>query len=99
MLFGTDCIYDDTNVPTGLQAQCLYQPGEIPLAGADPLVRYVETTVSFVHSHIEFLTTENMQENPPFKRSREAYSIYGLNLPLTVCEKILGTNATRFLAL
>ena len=99
LLFGTDCIYDDTNVPTGLQAQCLYQPGEIPLAGADALVRYVETTVNFVHSHIEFLTTENMQENPPFKRSRAAYSIYGLNLPLTVCEKILGTNATRFLAL
>ena len=38
MLFGTDIIYDDMNVPTGMQAQCLYQPGEIPLGGAGELL-------------------------------------------------------------
>ena len=31
IFFGTDSIYDDTNVPTGVQAQCLFQPYEIPL--------------------------------------------------------------------
>jgi len=36
ILFGTDPIYDETNVLAGMQAQCLYQPSEIPLGDADP---------------------------------------------------------------
>ena len=97
ILFGTDLIYDDTNVPTGLQAQCLYQPYEIPLNGADPVERYVETSVEFVASHLEFLQTDHVQEHPPFKRSRKPFSIVGLNLPADVCAKILSRNAERII--
>jgi predicted TIM-barrel fold metal-dependent hydrolase len=95
ILFGTDMIYDDTNVPTGIQAQCLYQPGEIPLQGADPKEKYVETTVVFFSSHLDFLTTGRVQVDPPFKRSRKGYSITGLDLPAEVCDKILYLNAAR----
>jgi predicted TIM-barrel fold metal-dependent hydrolase len=95
VLLGTDIIYDDTNVPTGIQAQCLYQPGEIPLGDADPKDRYVETTAAFFASHLDFLTTDQVQVNPPFKRCRKGFSITGLALPPEVCQKILYRNASR----
>jgi predicted TIM-barrel fold metal-dependent hydrolase len=97
ILFGTDLIYDDTNVPTGLQAQCLYQPYEIPLGDADPKERYVETSVEFVNSHLEFLQTDHIQEHPPFKRCKKRFSIVGLNLPIEINEKILYHNAKRLI--
>lgn len=97
ILFGTDLIYDDTNVPTGLQAQGLFQPYEIPLNGADPVERYVETSVEFVESHLEFLRTDHIQEHPPFKRSLKPFSIVGLNLPDEVNEMILYRNAERLI--
>ena len=95
ILFGTDIIYDDTHVPTGIQAQCLYQPGEIPLGDADPEDTYVQTTAEFFFSHLDFLTTGNVQVDPPFKRSQKGFSITGLDLPAEVCEKILSRNASR----
>lgn len=97
ILFGTDSIYDDTNVPTGMQAQCLYQPWEIPLNGADCRNRYVETTAQFVSFHYEFLKSDQIFENPPFKRCRQGYSIQGLFLPEDVCNKILFSNACRLI--
>ncbi len=93
ILLGTDIIYDDANVPTGQQAQSLYQPGEIPLAGADPERRYVETTVEFFRSHVGFLATGNVQTRPPFKRNRQGFSMQGLDLPPEVCEKVMWCNA------
>jgi len=97
ILFGTDVIYDDTNVPTGMQAQCLYQPGEVPLGDADFRERYAETTAGFIRSHVEFLMAEEVQSEPPFRRSRKGYSIAGLGLPEAVCEKVLFANAERLL--
>ena len=97
VLFGTDVIYDDTNVPTGMQAQCLYQPGEVPLGDADFREKYVETTVRFIQSHVDFLMTAEVQTDPPFKRTTKGYSIRGLDLPEGVCEKILFANAERLL--
>ncbi len=99
VLFGTDIIYDDENVPTGMQAQCLYQPGEIPLGGADPKARYIETTAEFFQSHLIFITTDRKQDNPPFKRTTKGYSIVGLNLPKEVCERLLYKNAVRLFSL
>lgn len=90
ILLGTDIIYDDTNVPTGMQAQSLYQPGEVPLAGADLQRRYVETTVEFFRAHIEFLTTGQVQTHPPFKRNRQGFSLTGLNLPTEVVSRCSG---------
>jgi predicted TIM-barrel fold metal-dependent hydrolase len=97
VLFGTDVIFDDTNVPTGVQAQSLYQPGEIPLQGASPEEKYVDTTVEFVNSHLDFLLTAKVQNNPPFKRSMKGYSIEGLALPTGVSDKILFRNAKRLI--
>ncbi len=97
ILFGTDVIFDDTNVPTGMQAQSLYQPGEIPLYGAQPEEKYVDTTVAFVKSHLDFLLTSEVQHNPPFKRTTRGYSIEGLALPPEVSEKILFRNAERLI--
>jgi predicted TIM-barrel fold metal-dependent hydrolase len=99
VLFGTDIIYDDTNVPTGMQAQCLYQPFEIPLNGADPREKYIDTTVEFAQSHLDFLRTSKIQKNPPFKRTTRGYSIEGLKLPDDVCEKLLWGNAARLLGI
>ncbi len=99
VLFGTDLIYDDTNVPTGVQAQCLYQPGEIPLGDENCRERYVETTVSFMQSHLDFLMTDTVQSDPPFKRTTKGYSIVGLGLPEEVCEKILFENAQSLIDL
>jgi len=95
ILFGTDLIYDDTNVPTGMQAQCLYQPYEIPLDGADPHERYVETSADFVHAHLAYLQTDGRQEHPPIKRCREGFTIANMHLPAEVNEQILSRNAER----
>jgi predicted TIM-barrel fold metal-dependent hydrolase len=97
ILFGTDMIYDDTNVPTGMQAQALYQPFEIPLDGADPARRYVDTSCEFFQSHLDFLLTDRVQTRPPFKRRQQGITITGLNLPADACQKILYTNARRLL--
>ncbi len=97
VLFGTDVIYDDTNVPTGVQAQCLYQPGELPLPDPDFRRAYVESTVRFIESHYRFLLTGEVQENPPFKRRLQGYSIVGLALDSAVAEKILWQNAARLI--
>ena len=99
IVFGTDVIFDDTNVPTGQQAQILYQPGEIPLNGADPRGRYIETTGNFIRSNIDFITSSQIQTAPPFKRSSAPFAIHGLGLSEDVAEKILYENAARLLAL
>ena len=97
LIFGTDSIYDDTNVPTGIQAQSLCQPYEIPLGAVDPKVKYIETSVEFVQSHLNFLMTDKVQTNPPFKRNRRGFSIQGLKLSAEVCENILYRNARSIL--
>lgn len=97
VLFGTDSIYDDTNIPTGIQAQCLYQPGEDSLGEQAATKRYVETTVAFFQSHIDFLTTDQVQTAPPFNRNRRGFSITGLKLPGGVCQKILYENVSGLL--
>ncbi|MFN6015936.1 MAG: amidohydrolase family protein [Verrucomicrobiota bacterium] len=99
IFFGTDVIFDDTNVPTGQQAQILYQPGEIPLNGADPRERYIETTAAFNISNIEFITSSKVQTSPPFKRSIAPFQIHGLGLPEDIAAKILHQNAVRLLGL
>ncbi len=97
ILFGTDVIFDDINVPTGMQAQCLFQPYEIPIEGASAEEKYVETTAAFVKSHVDFLLTAEVQHNPPFKRSTAGFSIEGLALPPDASEKILWQNAARLI--
>ena len=98
VLFGTDSIYDDTNLPTGIQAQCLYQPEEHSLDAQTAADKYIETTVTFFQSHIDFLTTDQEQTSPPFNRNRKGFTITGLKLPPEVCNKILYENTSRLLS-
>jgi predicted TIM-barrel fold metal-dependent hydrolase len=97
ILFGTDMIYDDAAVATGMQAQCLYQPDALPLGGADARTRYADTSVAFVRSHLECLTTDVAQPEPPFCRSLAGYTLHGLALPPEVCQRILWGNAAGLL--
>jgi len=97
VLFGTDIIYDDTNVPTGMQAQCLYQPGAFPLQGEDPYAAYVRTTAVFLQVHLDFLTSRRVFKSPPFCRSRRPYAIYGLGLPSKIREALLWKNTSRLI--
>ena len=99
ILFGTDMIYDDTNVPTGMQAQCLYQPGACPLDGADPLARYVRTSTEYFRSNLDFLAASGVQRRPPFKRTLQPFSVTNLHLPPDVLRKVLYSNARRLLGL
>ena len=98
IFFGTDVIYDDTNVPTGMQAQCLYQPYEFPLEGADPREKYVETTVTYLTSNIDFLTSDTLQPTPPFKRNQAGFTLQNLGLPPNICAKLLHQNIEKLLA-
>jgi uncharacterized protein len=97
VLFGTDIIYDRTNVPYGMQAQSLHQPGEQPLTDVDPRQRYIETTADFVQSHLAFLMTDAVQSNPPFKRNRRGFQLTGLGLAEDVVDRISYANAARLL--
>jgi predicted TIM-barrel fold metal-dependent hydrolase len=99
ILFGTDLIYDDTNVPTGMQAQCLYQPGEFPLDGRNAIREYVRTSAEYFRSNLDFLAKDGVQECPPFRRTREPFTVRNLNLPPDVLEKVLYRNAKRLLGL
>jgi hypothetical protein len=97
ILFGTDVIYDDTNVPTGMQAQGLFQPYEFPLNELDPHDKYVDTTVDFLRSNLDFLLMDGVQTNPPFKRNRAGVSIRNIHLPEDVCTKLLSKNIEKIL--
>lgn len=97
ILFGTDAIYDHTNIPTGRQAQILCQPDALPIDGCTPEESYIRTTVAFTRSNIEFLTRETVQENAPFVRTRRPTALHGLGLPPDTCERILGANARAWI--
>ncbi len=98
VLFGTDAIYDPLNVSSGMQAQCLYQPGQYPLPkGIAPEDRYVETTARFIDSHLQFLAQDGLQTDPPFQRSTEGFVLHNLNLPTEVVSAVLSGNALRFI--
>jgi len=97
IIFGTDSIYDDTNISTGIQAQCLYQPGQIAIGDTDPKDKYIETSVEFAKSNIDFLTTDKIQVNPPFNRNKKGFSIKGVNLLSDVSEKICYYNIKKLL--
>ncbi len=98
ILFGTDAIYDRTNVPTGQQAQILHQPGALPLEGCSAEESYIRTTADFTRSNIEFLTSAAVQTDAPFVRTQQKTVLYGLGLSEEICARILGGNVLRLMA-
>jgi predicted TIM-barrel fold metal-dependent hydrolase len=96
ILFGTDMIYDDTNLPTGMQAQCLFQPFELPLKeGMTAEQSYLESSVEFFNYHIEFLTTDHVIVDPPSRRTKAPLITHGANLPADVVNKFCDLNIKK----
>ena len=60
VLFGTDVIFNTTNLRTGMQAQLLLEPGEFPARGAVPEDAYADSTAALVGSHNWFLATDEV---------------------------------------
>jgi hypothetical protein len=51
-----------------------------------------------VRCSVEFLSTDHLQEHPPFKRQRGGYTIHGVGLPAEVLDRILWRNAERIIS-
>ncbi len=96
ILFGTDMIYDDTNLPTGMQSQCLFQPYEVPLPeGKSAEDQYLETSSNFFNYNLEFLTTESIISKPPVNRTSSPLTTFGVDLPTKTLEKICNSNVRK----
>jgi len=97
ILFGTDVIYDDTNVPTGQQAQILHQPGAIPLGKRNAAEVYVETTVQFTKSNRNFYAKSGVEAEAPFVRKTSSSPLHRLDLPVEALECIYALNARKLI--
>ena len=95
VLFGTDLIYDDDSVATGIQSQSFQRPGEADTGGLAPEDAYVRTSAAYVDSHLRFLTSGDVQEQAPFRRQSASFRLHGLGLDDRTLDKVLYTNAAR----
>ena len=93
VLFGTDLIYDDRSVATGIQSQSFQHPGEADTGDLAPEEAYVRTSAAYVDSHLKFLISEDVQERAPFRRQRGSFRLHGLGLDDRLLDKILYENA------
>ena len=93
VLFGTDLIYDDPSVATGIQSQSFQRPGEADTGDLAPEEAYVRTSAAYVDSHLTFLISEDVQERAPFRRQRGSFRLHGLGLDDRLLDKILYENA------
>ncbi len=93
VLFGTDLIYDDPSVAMGIQSQSFQRPGEADTAGLAPEEAYLRTSAAYVDSHLKFLTSEDVQEQAPFRRQSAGFRLHGLGLDDRTLDKVLYTNA------
>ncbi len=92
ILFGTDLIYDDEHVATGIQSQTFLSEEDIDISGLTNIEAYIKTSADFVKSHINFISTSKIQTNPPFKRIKDSYVIKGLGLSEEIQKKIYNRN-------
>jgi len=95
VLFGTDLIYDDQSVATGIQSQSFQRPGEVDTAGLDPEEAYLRTSAAYTDSHLKFLASGEVQQRAPFRRQSGGFRLPGLGLDKRTLDKILYINAAR----
>jgi len=89
ILFGTDLIYHEQDVATGIQSQSFQRPGDLDLEGLSPEQSYEETSVEYTLAHVKFLSSEQTQPGAPFRRQKGTFALHGLGLPEDVLDKIL----------
>ena len=95
ILFGTDLIYDDPSVATGIQSQSFQRPGDLDLGGLPPVESYEKTSAEFVDCHMRFLLWERTQPRSPFRRQDGHFRLPGLGLPKDIVRRIAHGNPAR----
>jgi len=88
ILFGTDLIYLDRDVATGIQSQSFQKPEDIGRRPEPVEESYERTSVEYVRAHVEFLASDRVQEKAPFRRREGTFRLAGLGLPEEVVRKI-----------
>ena len=88
ILFGTDLIYIDQDVATGIQSQSFQKPEDIPRKPTPVEESYERTSVEYVEAHVKFLVSTDVQEKAPFRRQKGTFRLEGLGLPEGVVRKI-----------
>lgn len=89
ILFGTDLIYIDTDVATGIQSQSFQLPSDLGLYKSALSERtYEQTSIAYTLSHLEFLSSEDVQPLAPFRRIEGSFALHGLGLEPEIVERI-----------
>jgi len=90
ILFGTDLIYIDSDVATGIQSQSFQLPEDLELDGSLSAEQtYEQTSVAYTKSHLEFLRSDTIQPRAPFRRVEGSFALCGLGLEPDVVERIV----------
>lgn len=89
ILFGTDLIYLDQDVATGIQSQSFQRPGDLDPGSLSPEESYEETSLEYTEAHVRFLSSDQTQPEAPFRRQKGTFALQGLGLPEDVLDKIL----------
>ncbi|HUU26974.1 MAG TPA: amidohydrolase family protein [archaeon] len=88
ILFGTDLIYLDADVKTGIQSQSFQRPEDVDLSGLAAGEAYEKTSAAYVQAHVRFLSSQELQQNAPFRRQKGGFPLPGLGLPEEALKKI-----------
>ncbi len=95
ILFGTDLIYLDSDVATGIQSQSFQRPEDLERPVGDPEKSYEQTSTAYLASHLEFLAGDSVQPRAPFRRREGTFRLEGLGLPAPELESILSATPAR----
>ncbi|MCE5270741.1 amidohydrolase [bacterium] len=95
VLFGTDLIYDNPSVASGIQSQSFQRPEDVDIRGLAPEEAYEKTSAEYVDCHMRFLLWERTQPTAPFRRQAGHTSLPGLGLPDEVVQRIVHDNPLR----
>ena len=89
ILFGTDLIYLDSDVATGIQSQSFQLQNDLqPDRDAGIEQTYELTSIAYAKSHIEFLRADHVQQHAPFRRVVGSFALHGLGLEPEIVELI-----------
>lgn len=99
IIFGTDLIYDDVWIKSGIQIQTFLTEDDLDekqrSLGVEEL--YVKTSVNFMNSHRLFFETDKVQVKPPHKRKTALIKMHGLRLNEKILKKIYCENFLKLI--
>jgi predicted TIM-barrel fold metal-dependent hydrolase len=89
ILFGTDLIYLDSDVASGIQSQSFQRPEDLDLdPSASAEQTYEQTSIAYTLSHFEFLGSDKVQPRAPFRREEGSFALHGLGLEPDIVKRI-----------